>query len=230
MRIVSKLKDYYDSVQGLGQDLETPYIRTYQRWSSPRRGKNVDKSLSARCMIPCFWDYSPNPTLETTGYTIGFCGKIYPLVRVEYKGKSKFCYSVDDVKTFVNAHCNDVLVEAFNSKSWRTKWVGYKLLEYNRLFSLPRIHAKYDAIFEHYECPIWVYHENQYEFWLDINPLLNQYHFQRVFDSYLAYQEIYMYLCNQARPIKEIPKIDDVTMAEAKGFNKYSFRKDKSNG
>ena len=43
-----------------------------------------------------------------------------------------------------------------------------------------------------------------------------------------SFQELFQWHSNLASPEKEIPYIDDKTMAEAKGFNKYSFRKDKS--
>jgi hypothetical protein len=35
-----------------------------------------------------------------------------------------------------------------------------------------------------------------------------------------------MFMNNMALPMKPIPVFDDVTMAESKGFNKFSFRKD----
>ena len=35
-----------------------------------------------------------------------------------------------------------------------------------------------------------------------------------------------MFISNLAVPLKPIPKIDDKTMAEIKGFDKWSFRKE----
>jgi hypothetical protein len=52
--------------------------------------------------------------------------------------------------------------------------------------------------------------------------------FYRVFDPYQAYQEVAMWLSNQAVPIKPIPEMSDEIKAESKGFNKFSFRKDPS--
>ena len=47
-------------------------------------------------------------------------------------------------------------------------------------------------------------------------------------DPYQAFQEINMWMSNQAMPEKVIPEIDNKTMIEIKGFDKFSFRKDKS--
>lgn len=41
-----------------------------------------------------------------------------------------------------------------------------------------------------------------------------------------AYVELYQWLSNKAVPTKSIPTIDDKTMAEIKGFDKWSFRKE----
>jgi hypothetical protein len=44
--------------------------------------------------------------------------------------------------------------------------------------------------------------------------------------AYKVHQDISMWVASNKEPPK-IPEIDDLTMSEAKGFDKYSFRKDK---
>jgi len=63
---------------------------------------------------------------------------------------------------------------------------------------------------------------------LTLNGELKKFEFFRVLDPFQTFQELYMYLGGLAVPDKPLPKLDDKTMAEIKGFNKYSFRKDKS--
>jgi hypothetical protein len=58
------------------------------------------------------------------------------------------------------------------------------------------------------------------------NDCLEPLKFVRVFDPYTAYQEIYMFVCNTAMPDKPIPKVSDADMVTAKGFDKWSFRKE----
>ena len=47
-------------------------------------------------------------------------------------------------------------------------------------------------------------------------------------DPYTAYQNLSMWVNNQAQPIKPIPPMKDEDMVSIKGFDKYSFRKDKT--
>ena len=49
-----------------------------------------------------------------------------------------------------------------------------------------------------------------------------------VVDPYTAFQEIAMFLGGMAMPLKPIPHLSDEIIAASKGFDKYSFRKDKS--
>ena len=60
-----------------------------------------------------------------------------------------------------------------------------------------------------------------------LNPILRPLEFFRVFGAYAAYQEIEMYLSNQAIPQKKMPEISDEMKALAHGFDKYSFRAEK---
>lgn len=235
MRIVSKTHDYYDSVQGLGQDQDVLYIRKNEKVYTERNlGRN---GIISNTDVPCFGDiYTHDPCMNTKGYTIGFCGKLYKVVEVwinkfgEYDVKHHFCYSVNDINKFVDENYKEEFVESFHSKKemrWKSKWRGKKEVDYVKVFE-PVDNSKYEWIFEKYKCPIWIYHSETYgNSGIEINPILNTYNFQKVFDPYMAYQELYMYLANQAKPMKPIPEIDDVTLAESKGFNEFSFRKDK---
>ena len=62
------------------------------------------------------------------------------------------------------------------------------------------------------------------------NPTLMDYQFYKVFDPYSAYQEISMFLGNQLCNTKEaeVPVGDDIVLAESKGYDKWSFRKEPS--
>ena len=96
--------------------------------------------------------------------------------------------------------------------------------------------AKFD-IFDKYNCAVFTaqFDPNLSEeiprgtrTLLTLEPQLYQYEFYRVMDSYTAYQELSMYIGGRASPEKPIPAIDDVTLAQAKGFDKFSFRKPKA--
>ena len=58
------------------------------------------------------------------------------------------------------------------------------------------------------------------------NVMLRKFNFQSILDPIQAYQTLSMYF-GQHIAEKDVPKIDDKTLAEAKGFDKNSFRKEK---
>ena len=59
-----------------------------------------------------------------------------------------------------------------------------------------------------------------------LNPRLSDFGFARVLDPFTAYQELRMWLSNLTNPEKPIPYVSDQDMLLAKGFDKFSFRKD----
>ena len=79
------------------------------------------------------------------------------------------------------------------------------------------------TVWEKYKSPIIVWRDNT----TTVDSRLDIYNFQVVKDPFTTFQDIYTYLASKASPEKEIPKLDDITMRDIKGFDKYSFRKDK---
>lgn len=70
MRIKSSFHDYYDGVQIYGQDRSLLYLRT------PKEVK------CAKYPFATFWEPSAHP-MSVEVLMIGFCGKLYPAVRVK---------------------------------------------------------------------------------------------------------------------------------------------------
>lgn len=61
---------------------------------------------------------------------------------------------------------------------------------------------------------------------LFLHPNLKRLEFYRVEPAAQAYQSIRQWLSNLTNPEKPVPALDDVTLAESKGFDKFSFRKE----
>jgi coproporphyrinogen III oxidase len=59
-------------------------------------------------------------------------------------------------------------------------------------------------------------------------PILKNYEFFKVFNPYETYQQIEMFISNLAINEDRIVMISDKLKAETHGFDKFSFRKDKS--
>jgi len=88
-----------------------------------------------------------------------------------------------------------------------------------------------ERLFKENRSPLFVAKERKYyDCLINYNAPLKDFEFYKIFDPHTAYQEISMYMYNFAEPMKEIPEISDETMAEIKGFDKWSFRKEPKKG
>lgn len=91
------------------------------------------------------------------------------------------------------------------------------------------IRKSYDKYFS-LTCPVFYIdsddYKSDYHTTLTENPNLHMLGFEKYKSPYQAYQEIYTYISNITRPEPIIPQIDDITMRDIKGFDKYSFKKE----
>jgi hypothetical protein len=149
---------------------------------------------------------------------IGFCGKLYPVFEIRVRNKYSlvadvtFLYNVEEMLDICEPHTRD--------KNFRRDAA-------NRFAAYPKYAPKY---FE--ECPIFVVDSSSYTFsqkyTFEWNARLAPYEFFKVFDPYMAFQELSIFLGAIAVPEKEIAEPSDKIKLEAKGFdNKFSFRKPK---
>ena len=185
--------------------------------------------------------YNENNRFHLCEYIIGFCGKIYPLLHVG-KGLdplTTYCYTLDDVNEFVEKHFKEREIEDYKrkkGKGWHYRhwknWNYEQRQEKIKAFFTECEEKKnsFVEIFREKRCPVFV---AKYQSWNNASITyhacnLKELEFMRVFDPYTTFQEIAMFFGNMVIPLKEPPVPDDKTMAEIKGFTKYSFRKDKS--
>lgn len=199
MRIISDFKDYYDCIQRLGQS-DIVYLRKPNTKIIPSNFSSIVGSINNRYKDGI--DYIP--------ILIGFCGQYYPLInRVDrINHTSDYYYNKEELLEVTPGRRSYFSIHRFIDKFFDYKW---------------------DFPFS-YEEPIFVvYGINGLPPSIEIisNCNLGDFHFQRIFDPYSAFQRIHEYLGSQARPEKPIPKLDDITMRDIKGFDKFSFRKDK---
>lgn len=250
MRIITEYKDYYDCIQSWGQE---PLV--YQRsekllefdknplqFEAPKHRWHVLKMSGVLL------------TELTIGFC-GKLHRLIRLTRLG--GSEKYhAYNIDDIDAYVKQHYNDKAWEAYCFKgrsyadlsiferSYRHKWCWYSRRQnFEDYFNAK--HPVCEHLFVDNYCPLFFSTDSRdiksddkthIIGWNDkpnkavgvvLNGHLKQFEFYKVFDAYQAFQEISMYLGSMAVPLKEVPHIDDRTMAEAKGFDKFSFRKDK---
>lgn len=237
MRVISDFHDYYDCVQGMGQDLNTLYIR-----------KKEEVNLGNEFPFPTFWCRTqtwPKWTVTFHETIVGFCGKIYPILEVTANNRwddSVFCYSVEDVDAVVEANYRDKQIESYRWKAerkgrnhWRRRRHYQHWPHDQRRQNVEKFFAEceekkdaYKEMFLEHRCPIFVArYGGRSNNSITYNDKLKSLGFVRVFDPYTAFQEVYCYVTGLAVPFKEIPEVSDADLIVAKGFDpKWSFRKE----
>jgi len=242
MRIQSNFKDYYDIGMKYGQD----QTLIYKRYT-----KKVE--IKREIYFPySSWSEYFGQTIKIRSNIIGFCGKRYPIITflqhkrllstTEERQNTKYLYNIDDLDKYIIQYipkkCLNYYLNGIRTRENRGFDLYRKTFEdffclkpnsdiFNRFNEVETI----TNVFEKYNCPIYYYELNGTDNYkntdnLVINGQLNNFNFLKMFDPYQAFSQLESYLGNIAIPMKPIPKLDDVTMAEIKGFNKYSFRKD----
>lgn len=225
MLIISKFKDYYDSIS---------------------HSKGVDKSIIYNREVNVIKDYTltrnrtwyehlPFYSTRGVGFTnikddlllrvniVGFCGKLYPVCistkRInQYDDQTNFIYDYNEIyDLFKSVHNKD-------DKSW------VKEFDYlNQILNDKRIQ---NIFFEH-KTPVFYinldsgYYSRKYD--LDVNTHLNDINFFKVFETYSAFQEIEMFISGiLGIDSQKTIEVSDKSKIEGHGFDyKYSFRKDK---
>lgn len=209
MRLHSDFHDYYDYAIGYGVDEKVHY----NRFKKP-----VDINLRSELDRP----------LHRRSGILGFCGKLFPFVQLsrfdkkrdfhwedEYDGKiveEYYAFSLDEYRQKEVAwdeysddigHSDDIRLKQF-------------FLDWRR---------DNDKLFVELKCPVWImrfYEESPNGL---LNPPLKDLDFERIKDSFTAFQEISMYLANILVEQKQIVSVDDKDRIEGHGFDaKQSFR------
>jgi hypothetical protein len=228
MRIISDFHDYYDVVQRDGQDPSVVWIRKRIKITP-----NINPFPTSRKYSQYFLKYGGPHRIDQ--YIIGFCGKIYPLIKLSllrvYPEVTSFCYNIQEVDGFVDEHCKNSERDAYYrtrgiGKWWRRKSKGSRNF-YEAFFeTCEKKQDDFENLFINNRSPVFVGQQRYRHYEITFNDCLKPFEFYRVFDVYTAFQEISMYYGGVIGGVREcVPDVDDKTLAEAKGFDKWSFRK-----
>jgi hypothetical protein len=241
MRIISKFKDYYDTVQAYGQDDICVYHRVTNEFDITDKKTN-DLVKEYFGMIP----YLPYDMTEGKRVLLGFCGKMYPVWKINYyphkhkphKSESDWCYSSDDIEHFMKRYKSlDENHARFIDPESRERSRFY----YSKDFTKKKIDIacesfynknKLEYLFFDHKAPIFIIEEpdrqyrnkNRY-YKLITNPNMRDYKFFKQKDTFSAYQEISMYISGiLGLNDQDIVHISDRDMKDQKGFYEYSFK------
>jgi hypothetical protein len=229
VRIISEWHDYYDVVQKEGQD-QTLIYRREQKSFPPE----VDPPFPM--LIPRWWHWQ---RLRPRGIVIGFCGKLYPIVKLVAGAAADyattFCYSAAEVENWAQAQLKkkdaaEYVAAAKTKRKHRQSVATRMRVEIETFFrKVNEQRDNHGNVFEDQGVPIFKASTNgahtRGKVIIETNPCLRLVEFYRVVDPYTAYQALATYLGAQAQPEKQIPHVADKTMVGAKGFDEWSFRK-----
>lgn len=220
MIIRSQFRDYYDGVAKSGIERSIVYNRV---------------------PVPFHYQSGYYSGLRSGSYAlILFCGKAYKLIRAKTTDglSARWCYDIEDVDKFVQSYCHKKDVEYYNGTRKRlANLAWYRGRFYNTFWSrqrkdhiaffnrtdLPML-GRMQELQDTHGAPVVIYEDQKDS--IVLNGKLEPFSFYRVVDAYTAFQEIQMFLSNIALPEKTIPHVSDRDMITAKGFDKFSFRKD----
>jgi len=234
MKIISKFSDYYDCGLAYGIDEKLVFVRKSSFVKETHYGlshyyatltKN-DKKIRAsfKCKV------------------MGFCGKFIPFVHImieEVTKKDKvfhykliyetYAYEMESVDSFLRCYfqpLEEIVVD-------ETRWYSTKLRKVLERF----FYKKYkndDALFIKHQVPylllemVTMTDKNgrlctQYR--CQLLPCLKEFRFVKARAPMVAFQEIGMYLGGLNQTEDDTIMIEDRYLAEAKGYDCYSFKK-----
>lgn len=254
MRIISKFKDYYDSVQAYGQDSNLVYLRKQEEIILKEDEELISEMLKD---IPSFpsvykaWHSSNKISI------IGFCGKLYPVW--SYNDEIKIKRNIGGTNTGTYTTEKEISGAVYNSDEALQVLKKYKTYkDYLKTFNKSSIggwrvsfnkHAidvavqniskntKLDKYFWDNKVPTFLVTRNRHrrlssdpKYMLILNPNLSDWNFYKVKDAYTAYQDISMYLSGVlGLNDPETVSISDKDMKSQKGFgHKYAFKTEPS--
>lgn len=214
MRIISKFRDYYDGVMKTGMDREVVYVR-----------ENKTVALKDTYGIDFSTHYSGSyHDVET--FFMGYCGKILRVMVVStsypnYPKTRDVFFDFDEFKAFMLSNKLGSSYEFGESRWWPSRYQKFREMDTSKMAEL----------FHEYQTPLF-FLTNVYRYrapnetTLTLGPSLKSIDFQRVKDSYTAYQDIFQFVAGTLnKPENKMVKISDKDKIHKHGFDKWSFRK-----
>lgn len=223
----SKIKDYYDTAIGqYGIDKSCVYVRETKDIGFNKVKTYFDLTPASHG-ITGYRNYNDELVISAP-FIIGFCGKLYVGYYTEYEKKSKV-FPYDPVYERIITYDTNEIAKVLNvdiSRNFHLYSLAYRHMQFMEKFN-----GKIDdKLFIEHNTPIFVmdYGSNLHGFGRGsqfvINPVLKDYEFFRVFDSFRTFQEISLYIGNVLTKPDEPKQLDDKYRLIQHGFDKNSFR------
>lgn len=224
--IDKKHKDYYDGVVGTtGVDNSVVFERTTKEidnWKKFPKAFQRGISWNYKNKLIQHFTYRSkgDKYIHASHFIVGFCGKLYLGFKMYYENQVSpyyketlvdFTYDVNEFKTHFNQRWSFADFDEF--------------VEYVKNYDCVDVHRELNTPIFIFDMNMLMKHGRDESF--IINPILKEYNFYKVFDSFTAFQEIQMYISG-VLGVGENPTIEvsDKDKIISRGFDyKWSFRK-----
>jgi hypothetical protein len=250
MRIISKERDYYDSVQREGQDQSVVFMRIRSDVNLKDLPPLAKSIFDQNGSITSF--ESKEQKIELDTIRILFCGKLYGGIRARIHKKDQFGFDTIEFKTFYEF---DELVNWLSSSGHEeTEERKYYRSTPTRIKTIDKLKAKkvheflaqqgLDVLMKEAIENRWIivtasldydpdstrWYRHGWTHRIAINGSnLKDYQFFKLFDHRTAYQELDMFISGTLPQSTQMPiEIEDKYRIPQHGFDKMSFRKPKS--
>ena len=240
MYIISKHKDYYDGVVGtVGVDKtivyerETIEIEDYLKFPDEFRSNQPWKRDKDNHFLNLsYFDVTKESKYQVADlFIVGFCGKLYLGWKFyweepEYQDYGGF---YDTVKCDI-IYGYEEAKKHLEERGWHRNLVDdvNYVLNYNAM-----------ELFRTLKTPVFIYDSyynrtgvsnrwnRKWDSRFIINPILKDYEFYKIFDTFTTFQEIQMFMSGVlGMGEKEIVEVEDKYKIAQHGFDKWSFRKE----
>ena len=231
MKIISKFRDYYDCITAYGIDDTVFYKRLQKQFNIKKTTDYWGNELTNYQIYRTWMDKRELKRAKVEKiklFSIGFCGKMYPMVQVEYLPTDGLYGShYQDSRCFYHSDrlFNELeRCQFFKDTPDRKR---YKSKIYNYFNKTDKVSEKF---FVEYNCPTFALRLfDNVEAVITTNPRLSDYYFESVIDPFSAYQRISGFISGVlGTKENELVQISDLSMRDKKGFNEWSFKKMKN--
>lgn len=215
MKLHTNFRDYYDHAIGYGIDEKVHYNR---------RTAEAEISVRSKADFPPDWINS---------HLLGFCGKIYPVVRLDKLNVAIHDSDHDEESRIVDTFYAYSFAEAREkADEWDELCDGFWCSNDAERLKIKQFYQDWsfddDQVFLEHKTPCRILRLDKNQKTGLINPPLKDYGFDRIKDGFAAFQDISMYLANILVEQKETAAVEDKFRIEQHGFDlKKSFRKEK---
>jgi len=216
MLIISKFHDYYDTAIAFGVDKTIVYNRKTETLKKENRWRYRHETKGTK-------KYS----YESDKLTIGFCGEVFPIVKIVRKstyhgdptyhgGENFFFYDRAEMMGWIDK-------EGLEDNSRWGRWEPFTIGDdYFDPKSDRHTRWNYKEIFLKHKVPVFVYEDSC----ITVNPTLKDYRFAKVKDPFTAFQDIMQYISGVLGVgSPTMVEISNEDMRDKKGFDNWSFRR-----